>query len=149
MGETIKFTNDQGELMDLDEVDPTDLTLMATHVEIRTPPQLAFAKEITDTIEAPLHTIATQFTDIRKVMQTQNQTVENFCLTIEAIKGDLDNEDKKRISMTEQVHKAIPKPQTQPEEDTMKIDTEFPPTGDKDPNTHQAHTGYIGSTDNK
>jgi len=22
-------------------------------------------------------------------------------------------------------------------------------TGDKDPNTHQAHTGYIGSTDNK
>jgi len=24
-----------------------------------------------------------------------------------------------------------------------------PHTGDKDPNTHQAHTGYIGSTDNK
>ena len=22
-------------------------------------------------------------------------------------------------------------------------------TGDKDPNTHQAHAGYIGSTDNK
>jgi len=25
----------------------------------------------------------------------------------------------------------------------------FDDTGDKDPNTHQAHTGYIGSTDNK
>jgi len=25
----------------------------------------------------------------------------------------------------------------------------FPHTGDKDPNTHQAHAGYIGSTDNK
>jgi len=24
-----------------------------------------------------------------------------------------------------------------------------PDTGDKDPNTHQAHAGYIGSTDNK
>jgi len=37
---------------------------------------------------------------------------------------------------------------------TVRQATGFSPfymahTGDKDPNTHQAHTGYIGSTDNK
>jgi len=30
-----------------------------------------------------------------------------------------------------------------------RFETYPPHTGDKDQNTHQAHTGYIGSTDNK
>ena len=37
----------------------------------------------------------------------------------------------------------------QPGEDRTSRRMTFPPTGDKDPNTHQAHAGYIGSTDNK
>jgi len=33
--------------------------------------------------------------------------------------------------------------------DLTSEDGEGEDTGDKDPNTHQAHAGYIGSTDNK